>query len=845
MKKIPFNVSARTARLIGRENVSSAEGALIELVKNSYDADAKFCIVYFDDHFSELPLTVTEDELDELFNIICDDRIRDCYCADLFSDRLVFSDTIYNKIFKKEERSEIDLALMRSVDVHVMDNGDGMLESTIETSWMTIGTDNKNFNFVSDKSGRVKSGAKGIGRFALDRLGESCRLLTKTEEIGDTLLWKVDWSDFDLQGVTIDEVNAELGAVSTSLKDNIELILGDQLLNALKAYQYSYSFDRGTHVSISGLRDFWKRDHISQIFQELESLAPPTEAGEFSIYVFSRRYPEAFGKVEHSVCDDYDYKLSAAMDEDGDISFEIIRKEIDSNRISETLLSREFFQRKGFSRSQLTGEPFKYSKTLSELLPGLSEHDEKIHEAIGKFDFTLYFLKQQSDRDDVETFIHRKFDSSARKKWLANNSGIRIFRDNFRVRPYGEIGKTSWDWLELGRKKAEDPSALRSGRWKVPPHNVSGIIRISRIDNVGLQDKSSREGIQENNTFSLFKSIIGALIKEFELDKGELYREIYRDSLLRKNTPTDEDLDSVQEKDAVQLAHKIFEEIKSERKTTKDDSSKLALALLKEKARSRETDDRLEEMKKENSLLRVFASSGITIASFTHELDSLNAKLGGRFDQLEILIRGYVEMDASSRLDLVSHKDPFVRISMLRRDDERVKNWIKYSLRSIRKDKRKRTRINIKSYLENLRDEWNSTLIERQVSLNVSVSAPDIILKAYEIDLDCIFNNLIINSADAFKRNGFFGERVINVFASETDKVVAIDYRDSGPGLSQSIQNPNDIFKAAFTTKVNNLGEDIGTGLGMWLVQKTLDEYNGKAHLKLGSGFSINMEIEK
>ena len=43
MARIPFNVSAKTARLIGRENVSNLEGALIELIKNTYDADAKKC----------------------------------------------------------------------------------------------------------------------------------------------------------------------------------------------------------------------------------------------------------------------------------------------------------------------------------------------------------------------------------------------------------------------------------------------------------------------------------------------------------------------------------------------------------------------------------------------------------------------------------------------------------------------------------------------------------------------------------------------------------------------------------------------------------------------------------
>ena len=48
MAKIPFKVSARAGKLLGRENFSNPEGAIIELVKNSYDADAKNCFVFFD-----------------------------------------------------------------------------------------------------------------------------------------------------------------------------------------------------------------------------------------------------------------------------------------------------------------------------------------------------------------------------------------------------------------------------------------------------------------------------------------------------------------------------------------------------------------------------------------------------------------------------------------------------------------------------------------------------------------------------------------------------------------------------------------------------------------------------
>ena len=45
MPKIPFNVDAYTAKLIGRENVSKLDGAVLELVKNTYDADASICLL--------------------------------------------------------------------------------------------------------------------------------------------------------------------------------------------------------------------------------------------------------------------------------------------------------------------------------------------------------------------------------------------------------------------------------------------------------------------------------------------------------------------------------------------------------------------------------------------------------------------------------------------------------------------------------------------------------------------------------------------------------------------------------------------------------------------------------
>ena len=66
---IPFKVSARTARLIGRENLATSKGAIIELVKNAYDADSKVCIVYFDNKFSTLLSEIDEEHYNALIEL--------------------------------------------------------------------------------------------------------------------------------------------------------------------------------------------------------------------------------------------------------------------------------------------------------------------------------------------------------------------------------------------------------------------------------------------------------------------------------------------------------------------------------------------------------------------------------------------------------------------------------------------------------------------------------------------------------------------------------------------------------------------------------------------------------
>lgn len=133
-------------------------------------------------------------------------------------------------------------------------------------------------------------------------------------------------------------------------------------------------------------------------------------------------------------------------------------------------------------------------------MPGISDMELS---KTGPFSFTLYFMKRTvPNKTDTEKYYQKKIDTNNRSLWLDSYGGIKLFRDNFRVRPYGERGSSSWDWLELGNRVALNPAQVsRHRHWKVSPNNITGVINISRIENPYLEDKSSREGVQENDSF--------------------------------------------------------------------------------------------------------------------------------------------------------------------------------------------------------------------------------------------------------------------------------------------------------------------------------------------------------
>jgi len=859
--KIPFKVSARTARLIGRENIATSKGAIIELVKNGYDADSKISVVYFDNQYSVLQNDVSDQYLQELL-------IRG------------ISESLLLDIYEKQEegysiktgaaealKSELKEKISKFTSLYIIDFGEGMTQNIIRDYWMTIGTDNK-ANNVFTNSGRVKAGAKGIGRFALDKLGGKCEMITlfnpeqhnpDTDINGDQTNfdgyeWIVNWEDFEGEFKTIDKVDAILvGINANSIIDELQRINPKIDLTKIPSLSAN-AFKYGTILKVTALRDNWEDYYVEQVYSDLEVLVPPKESGGFEIYVFSSLAPNKYGEVLGSVCDDFDYKLVATADEHQSVQIKLYRNEYDVELMPNDLFLREKMQDTPYRKFDFIKGYWEIEKTFSQLLKGFKAIDEdNSFDNIGVFEFTFYFLKKTFSTSDANRFFYRRFQSNFRKDWLDKFGGIKLFRDNFRVRPYGEVKDIAFDWLGLGNRKSASPAGIakEDGGYRVEPENVAGAIKISRLTNVDFEDKSSREGLQDNKTFQVFKQLLASIITVFEEDRAYIAREMAAYDNIKYGPERDR-------QKAEALAKRILEESRAK---------KVAAALTNSDVNNQNTgskdhteadpekeilageierkEEEIEKLKEEQKVLRGLASSGIVLASFSHDLSKLNDVLSSRTDKLKSLI--LEKIDEKEYENIEPRKNPYIQIERIKKQDLKLQNWLNFSLGATRKDKRKRRQLLLKKYFSDLKNDWTTVLENRAIDLDVS-NIEELDLRVFEIDFDSIFNNLLVNTIDAFNISKESRRRSIIIKVTSTKKEIVIDYYDNGPGLSKDIDDPEKIFEPLFTTRRNpHTGEEEGTGLGMWLIKSIVEENDGVVKLlfpEVGFGLRLLFPIK-
>jgi len=194
------------------KTISDSITAIMELVKNAYDADAEEIKIRFSGLGSASNLNSENISVDE----------------DDISTILIVEDT-----------------------------GTGMTSEQLKTDWLVIGTPNKLKKPKSTK-GRILTGEKGLGRLGLDRLGRITivRTFTENEPFGTELV--IDWQKYEDINQILENVNHKLFQIPKKIVDPIT---GQEV-----------EVNKGTQLIVYGLKDPWTADNLLNLKKELTYL---------------------------------------------------------------------------------------------------------------------------------------------------------------------------------------------------------------------------------------------------------------------------------------------------------------------------------------------------------------------------------------------------------------------------------------------------------------------------------------------------------------------------------------------------------------------------------------------
>ncbi len=436
-----FTIESRILRELGERLVKQPEVALLELVKNAYDADAQTCDIIHDP----------------------------------------------------------------STRIEVIDDGCGMTLEEFKRGWMRIGTSSKEASPKSQRFGRVITGEKGIGRFAVRFLGKALHLesVAFDEQHGalTILTANFDWPEFDR--------HEDLGHVHVPY-----------VLKLAKEGSHP-----GTRLLISQLRANAASIDMGIVRTASLGIVTPYQS-------LLRPIPTRKPKTEKAGEPGFLLRINSAQEdaEDGDLAHTIL----------EHFVLRAVVQ--------LEGERLKLSVYCRNEDTASIEISDRYENAIGPLYADIRFFPQRKG-----TFTGLPIDGRRAKTWIKNHSGVAVFDRTFRVHPYGTEAD---DWLFLSAdtaKRAREPrspiakkhfpmdeatrmSTQLNYMLRLPyPQQLVGIVQVegrrtkdhnkSQNEDAGLIAAADREGFIDNSAFRTLRDLIRGAVEAIASADRELQQE--------------------------------------------------------------------------------------------------------------------------------------------------------------------------------------------------------------------------------------------------------------------------------------------------------------------------------
>jgi signal transduction histidine kinase len=418
-------------QLLGDQLIGSPRLALFELVKNAYDADADYVQITFE-------------------------------AVDSSDARIV-----------------------------VRDDGQGMSIETLVNVWLVPGDDHRKLERESDvrspRHRRLPLGEKGVGRFAVHKLGDWIRLTTRSAGRPECVV-EFDWDNLLEQRYLAD------AEVSIRERDPVE-----------------FQGSTGTLIEIGRLREPWSRGEVRELYRQVTSIASPfgDRGDDFKVKMSVPEQPEwlqlpGVGQLLGMAPFTFDF------DFDGNrLRYRYEFRGVPGLRLESRVVERE---ERRFQLPPERGPEYldPAEGPRAKRGPNLTA-DASILAGIGPVSGRFYVFDR--DKKVLPLYGNTQF----LERYLNQNGGVRLYRDGVRVYNYGE---PSDDWLGLDLRRVNEPTKRLSRNITV------GVVDLDLADSADLHEKTNREGFVENDAYRrLQRIVLGALFvlqAERNIDKDRI-----------------------------------------------------------------------------------------------------------------------------------------------------------------------------------------------------------------------------------------------------------------------------------------------------------------------------------
>ena len=421
---LPIRPYARLLTMLGDQLIKNERIALVELIKNAYDADAGRVEVRFED----------------------------------------FDDDI-----TRNSRSRIV----------VEDDGVGMSLEIIKTRWMNPAAPQK---YLDKQKGvrktpgkkRVIQGEKGIGRFAVLKLGKLITVTTRPLRGDLETVLAFDFSRFDADFVLENDQSKEI------FLDEIEIDCRQSEPKKLPGSKH------GTIIEIGDLKGTWNEDIIAKLCDDVSNLTDPvsrltrrksTDRFEIAVVCNGEAREVAAGEAE---------SLRALIEDKAVLSIQgrfrssenafVVRIGNDDNEVSlqDSKITGLWVWRQRFRKAR---------RTAGTQMPMPFPREADAGYACGDFAFQFYIF-------DFSRGIDGRHVLRQEEKDQLKEHRIYLYRDGLRVYPYGDPDD---DWLRIDVTRGTG----RAGDF-FSNDQIIGWIDITQEGNPRLRDKTNREGLIES-----------------------------------------------------------------------------------------------------------------------------------------------------------------------------------------------------------------------------------------------------------------------------------------------------------------------------------------------------------